>query len=524
MARQGNHIPVTRTGSLPPRISKSARSTSRPKRPPGRPFKLPRSTSASTSSSRSGRSGRPSASPSVAPTPPRRTLSMLEALPRELIEQIFLYSLNLNLPRASPALAAALSREHIYKLLIILACWDDPPDASSSYKGIGPILAPLDYIPLGIPQRAKLQEDVFRCRFCTLDRVRDQIPTMMLLTIRRQWINNDIVMEPDQQEALEQFMERKDNKVATFQGKGPPVQIVPQIRANPELLRRAQQPGLHEYELCVNPMTLIEYRSKTLGTTVTWPALNLKIFPPNLLRGGPKGFSAADVEFLEMLRITSGNTLPPFNELGPCTFTTVDRRALHTGVNKAIVTQNFVALETLLKIDELFCRFHGHRTEESVFYTIPSEHYLTVIRLRCDPIQNVRLFQTLLRASAESMPIKSTELTQWMFNLVSMAEQDPAQYGQISKFVHWLMDFYIEIENHIEWARQHPSGALFYQGLLDPNEEKGRKYIDAVYGPGAKPPKRYIDETSFDAKHWWLKQAGSEVPPHFVRSPPQTGP
>jgi hypothetical protein len=452
---------------------------------------------------------------------------MLEALPRELIEQIFLYSLNLNLPRASPALAAALSREHIYKLLIILACWEDPPETYATYHGIRSLLAPLDYIPLGIPQREKLQEDVFRCRWCTMDRVRDQIPTMVLMTIRRQWINNRIEMEPAEREALEQFMERKDDKTVTFRGKGPPVMMIPELRANPELLRRAQTPGPHEYELVVHPMTLIEYRSITLDTTVTWPALSLRIFPPNLLRGGPNGFSPADVEFLEMLRVTSGNTIPPppsDAHLTPRTYTNLDRGALHTGVNKAILTQNFAALETLLKIDELICRYHGLRSEITPFYTFPSDHYLTVVRLRCDPIQSVRLFRTLLRASAESMPVNNTELTQWMFKLAHLAEQNPTQYGQFSKFLHWLMDFYIAMEEHIEMARQYPPGALFFQGLLDPNEVNGAHYIEAVLGPGEEPNQKYMDETSFDAKHWWFRRAGPVVPPGFVRSPPRTGP
>ena len=53
------------------------------------------------------------------------SISRLESLPVELLEMIFLYSLNVNLPRASLLLARALSRERIYRLLILLAFWDD---------------------------------------------------------------------------------------------------------------------------------------------------------------------------------------------------------------------------------------------------------------------------------------------------------------------------------------------------------------------------------------------------------------
>ena len=49
-----------------------------------------------------------------------RQLSALERRPVELLEKIFLYSLNVNLPRASPSLGGSLSREQVYRILILL--------------------------------------------------------------------------------------------------------------------------------------------------------------------------------------------------------------------------------------------------------------------------------------------------------------------------------------------------------------------------------------------------------------------
>jgi hypothetical protein len=450
---------------------------------------------------------------------------MLEALPRELIEHIFLHSLNLNLPRASPVLAAALSREHIYKLLIILAFWDDPWDEPTS-EAIDRILAPLEYRPLTLDERAKLQQDVFRSRFCTMDRVRDQIPNIIILTIHRHWINVGMVMEQDQQEALERFMKRKDDKVTTFQAKGPPIEFTPAAMGNPELMRRANLPGPHDYELCITPMVVTEIRHKTMGTVVAWPALKLVSFPPHLLRGGRDGFSAADVEFLEMLRVTSNNNVPPpSSPLAPSvsTSTNLDRTALHEGVTKAIRTQNFAALECLLKIDEFVARFHSYRPKHSVLYTFPSDHYLTVTRLTCDPIQNVRLFRTLLRASAESLPLYSEEIIQWILDIVDLAGKDPVRYGHLGKFVRWFSDFYVLVEDQIDYVRYHPTSALFCLGQLDVRSIEGRKYYDDVLGPNEKVPGNYLLETSFDHHHWWLKRFGPDVPPGFVRSPPMTG-
>lgn len=55
------------------------------------------------------------------------TLSFLESLPTEILQTIFLYCLNLDLPRASPLLGAKLSNEHIYLqsvLLVFSPSWE----------------------------------------------------------------------------------------------------------------------------------------------------------------------------------------------------------------------------------------------------------------------------------------------------------------------------------------------------------------------------------------------------------------
>lgn len=53
----------------------------------------------------------------------KRKMSALEKLPTELLQHIFLYCLDLNLPRASPILAGNLSSPSIYSQTIIAAFW-----------------------------------------------------------------------------------------------------------------------------------------------------------------------------------------------------------------------------------------------------------------------------------------------------------------------------------------------------------------------------------------------------------------
>ncbi len=61
----------------------------------------------------------------------RQKLAKLEALPTELLELIFLHSLNFNFPRASPVIAGKLSSQHIYMKTIMGVL---VPTCNSSYK------------------------------------------------------------------------------------------------------------------------------------------------------------------------------------------------------------------------------------------------------------------------------------------------------------------------------------------------------------------------------------------------------
>lgn len=72
-------------------------------------------------------------------------MSNLEKLPMELLENIFIFSMNLDLPRASPVIAGKLSSEIVYSQTILSAfspTWDrwygreNPPksEGNEQYK------------------------------------------------------------------------------------------------------------------------------------------------------------------------------------------------------------------------------------------------------------------------------------------------------------------------------------------------------------------------------------------------------
>lgn len=509
--------PARNLGSAGDRVLKSTSASpspsSKPKRRPGRPFKLPRSNS--SHSSRSGLSASPSVGP---PVVRRRALSILETLPVEIIEKIFLFSLNLELPRASPVLAAALSREQVYNLLIILAFWDDPMITDPLSAEMAAMLAPLEYEPLGWEKRNNLQTAIFRCRWCTMARVRDQIPKILNLTLHRLWINTGIEMEPEQRAALDRFMKREDITTLVFKGKGGTQDRLEERIKSPSSKshRFLQNEGPHEYGLEVQPNVCIRIHSPTVVGGITWPAIELREFPLRLLRGSNTGFAAEDVAFLEVLRLCSHNFYDGSHEPN-YSATRLNRTALHQGVKNAIRTENLEALVSLLKIDEYMYNF-GPRTQDpdtaEVYlpYTIPSDHFVTVTRMgHSNPRLNLACFEALVRANAESIPTHSPEITQWTIENIHLAEQNPRMYRETNgNFARWLSDFILRLPLYIKHGNG-VSHTLFFLGKLDESGAEGRRYLEEVLQPRNERFLNYMAESSFNPAEFWLEPGDSTL-------------
>ncbi|KZF20801.1 hypothetical protein L228DRAFT_240551 [Xylona heveae TC161] len=83
-------------------------------------------------------------------------ISPLESLPPEILQLIFFYAMNLDLPLASPRLASLLSSEHVYTKLclsVFRGCWDEPQDVPGDELG-------------------QLQSRILECRWLTLELLR----------------------------------------------------------------------------------------------------------------------------------------------------------------------------------------------------------------------------------------------------------------------------------------------------------------------------------------------------------------
>lgn len=98
------------------------------------------------------------------------TLSRLESLPTELLQNIFLRCLEFNLPRSSIYLARALSDHTIYTWLLRLAFTSTISDFIVTNDYLPPFLS---FHSLSVDARCALKNLILDCRWCTLSLLRE---------------------------------------------------------------------------------------------------------------------------------------------------------------------------------------------------------------------------------------------------------------------------------------------------------------------------------------------------------------
>ena len=101
-----------------------------------------------------------------------RAPSRLERLPLEIIETIFFYCLDFNLPQASIYLNRALSTPIIYTWLVRLACSSSNPGTKQGFFTSDYLPPQVDFFAFSDAQRAHLQSAIFKCEWLTLPLIR----------------------------------------------------------------------------------------------------------------------------------------------------------------------------------------------------------------------------------------------------------------------------------------------------------------------------------------------------------------
>lgn len=122
----------------------------------------------------------------IAPPQPAsatRPQSWLERLPAELLEQIFLHALEINMAKASLFLCRTLSRESIYRTLILFAFFEDDEKHPVETRHFSPAV----YRTLSFKERLRLQQGIMDCRWCSLTRITQCLPTFERLAFAQNW-------------------------------------------------------------------------------------------------------------------------------------------------------------------------------------------------------------------------------------------------------------------------------------------------------------------------------------------------
>ncbi|KAJ5612294.1 hypothetical protein N7510_005488 [Penicillium lagena] len=128
------------------------------------------------------------------------SFSRLESLPVEILQLIFLHSLELNLPRASPSLSRALSSNLLYTWLIRLAFSSANPGSAVGFFTPEFLPYPLDFWGLAWEQRRELQTGLLACRWCTLSFIRKCQRDYVAHVIQQKC--TDLVFHPDDRALL----------------------------------------------------------------------------------------------------------------------------------------------------------------------------------------------------------------------------------------------------------------------------------------------------------------------------------
>lgn len=135
--------------------------------------------------------------------------SRLESLPNEIIQLIFLHSLEINLPRASPRLARALSNPVLYTWLIRLVFSSTNPGSREGFFTPDFLPPPLDFWALEWEQRQQLQSTILACRWCTLPLMRRCQREYVHHAIRRKCA--DLVFSEEDRVLLDSLDQRFDD-------------------------------------------------------------------------------------------------------------------------------------------------------------------------------------------------------------------------------------------------------------------------------------------------------------------------
>ncbi|KAK2875106.1 hypothetical protein FQN49_001776 [Arthroderma sp. PD_2] len=358
----------------------------------------------------------------------------LESMPMEILEQIFFECLEINLLHVLPWITQAVSRERIYFCITTLAIWNDPGPKDMNdetmdeptkdlfklgEKEILKAFRPIGYRHMSMEEKKRLQRQILNCRWATFEFIRSCVVKCADLTRLRVKGYEAKPERPDLTSILD-ILEAE-------------------LRRN--YLRNLNLKDFNAPSKCPGHCPIATYSFSHRTPT---PAYILTI-PNKAIDGSPWTYEKIEYFKLSRVLLYSGKDPKPSQPFS--------RDLLHEGVHQAIVQQNITMVQRLLELDEYCVRsteFIFQGVPRNSAYEIPPGHFITATRTT-----NAEMFQTLIRASAESLPYDSPEITQWALTKTLI----PVQFSE------WLLDFMVQLPSY---QKIHSSDqSLFVCGMLN---------------------------------------------------------
>ena len=355
------------------------------------------------------------------------SLSRIERLPTELVQQIFFDCLEVNMIKASTVLGKILSTESTYKLLILFAFFDD--------DGVNPVetdnFKPVSYRRLPVQEKVRLQEAILSSPWCSLKRIQDCMPILTRLTMVQAWheehnttkslssekppnwvkskfpeSNMPDLPPLDENPALEEYFQvhprSTDKEGARDTGS---VQYLPWIRPYSVRLSRSGRlsKSCNDYKARLGPR-----QPSTLAT---------RCIPDKLLTGQP--WTLEKMQFLKLVR-------QGFRHLTRDLLLHISPAALFSGMADAINENEPAALAILLELHD--AAFHiktqsstGHHVKNNnphnQRYTNSHAHLLPLslfhLAIKQPYIRAELLLSLLIRGGLDSLPKDDAALTKW---------------------------------------------------------------------------------------------------------------
>ncbi|MCJ1483171.1 hypothetical protein MMC06_003338 [Schaereria dolodes] len=342
----------------------------------------------------------------------RKETSRLLLLPNELIQTIYLHCLEINMPRASPALGAALSSDVVFNLAILHAFWNRNATQSSE-DTMGPnireLFAPSEPNNMKEEEQARMQDTLLQYDWCTFGRLKRCFSLLMEAIMKDLLWKLAVPLQDDDEDRMKSLIKNLPERNTDFTAAGLDAPNTHYFNLN--YRHRLSAACLLTYHHLNSP-----FDPRIIPSIGIYP-VQVFTMPERYMQGRP--WTDDRIDLFRMLSSGPWRDIP------------YSKTAFHEGIKNAILEQNIAALLVLAwRADEFSRRSMRVLTSSENLPYEPSGELFRLAALtqvkRGDSIcdddaisASISLFKLLIRLHAESMPRDDPDITAWASQLLT---------------------------------------------------------------------------------------------------------